>query len=295
MTAALTVAPSRVGRLARGVLDLAVGGLLCATPVTSVVALGWIARWMAAVHHGAPRPGWVMGPRGAGLVVRLLGGLGANVSAGVRMLAGLAIWTLPFTILWLGAWWAGWENSFNKGYEQAQIGPLVFLAGTILALPLLTLLPYAVAHASAEGRLSGFLDLRRILHLTRGAGWRGVMLAMLSVSAAVPLFGLVALPVFVENIVPGFATLPPTDQAGIADLFQLAAAVYAFAALWFLRHLAARICQRDRPPGRLSPLWLGLSGVVWAGLPVLILVGQFINYAGARWITHPLYLLPWPG
>jgi len=96
---------------------------------------------MAAVHHGAPRPGWVMGPRGAGLVVRLLGGLGANVSAGVRMLAGLAIWTLPFTILWLGAWWAGWENSLNKGYEQAQIGPAVFLAGTILALPLLTLLP----------------------------------------------------------------------------------------------------------------------------------------------------------
>jgi len=152
-----------------------------------------------------------------------------------------------------------------------------------------------VAHASAEGRLSGFLDLRRILHLTRGARWRGVMLAMLSVFAAVPLFGLVALPVFVENIVPGFATLPPTDQAGIADLFRLAAAACAFAALWFLRHLAARICQRDRPPGRLSPLWLGLSGVVWATLPVLIVVGQFINYAGARWITHPLYLLPWLG
>ena len=56
MTAVVTLAPSRLGRLVRGVLDLAVGGVLCATPVTSVLALGWIARWMAAVHHGTARP-----------------------------------------------------------------------------------------------------------------------------------------------------------------------------------------------------------------------------------------------
>ncbi len=295
MTAALTLAPSRLGRLCRGVLDLGIGGLLCLTPVSAVVALGWIARWMAAVHHGTARPAWVLGPRGAGFVVRLLGGFGANMAAGVRMLAGLAVWTLPFTVLWLGAWWAGWENSFNKGYEQAMVGPAVFLAGTVLALPLLTLLPYAAAHAAATGRLGAFLALRRILHLGRGAGWRGLGLALPSVVAAVPLFGFAALPVFVEQIIPGFATLPPAEQAGIGDLFHLIAAAYTFAALWFLRHLAAQVCARDRRPGRLSALWLVLSGVVWGGLVVLTVVGQFLNYAGVRWITHPLYLLPWPG
>ena len=295
MTAGVTLAPSRVGRLMRGIVDLAVGGLLCATPVTAVVALGWIARWMAAIHHGAVRPGWVMGPRGTGLVVRVLGGLGANIRTGVRMLAGLAVWTLPFTVLWLGAWWAGWENSFNKGYEQAAVGPAVFLAGTVLALPLLTLLPYAVAHAAAAGRLAAFFALTRILHLARGAGWRGLVLAVLSVIVAVPLFGFTALPVFVEEIVPGFATLPPDDQTAYADLLHLTAAIYAFAALWFLRHRAALLCARDRGPGRLATLWLVLSGAVWAGLMVLIVVGQFMNYNAVRWITHPLYLLPWPG
>ena len=295
MTAVVTLAPSRLGRLVRGVLDLAVGGVLCATPVTSVLALGWIARWMAAVHHGTARPAWVLGPRGAGLVVRLLGGLGANIAAGVRMLAGLAVWTLPFTVLWLGAWWAGWENSFNKGYEQAMVGPAIFLAGTALALLLLTLLPFAVAHAAAQGRLGAFFALPRILHLARGAGWRGLVLALLSVIAAVPLFGFTALPVFVEHIVPGFGSLTPADQTRIGDRLHLAAAGYAFAAMWLLRHRAAQVCLRDRNPARLSMLWLVLSGVVWAGLLVLIVVGQFINYAPVHWITHPLYLLPWPG
>lgn len=295
MTAALALAPSRTGRLLRGVLDLAVGGLLCATPVTAVVALGWIARWMAAVHHGGARPGWVMGPRGAGVTVRLLGGLGANIAAGMRMLAGLAVWTLPFTALWLGAWWAGWDNSFNKGYEQAAVGPAIFLLGIVLALPLLTLLPYAVAHAAAEGRIGAFFALHRILRLARGAGWRGLVLAVLSLVAAVPLFGFAVLPVFVEEIVPGFATLPLAEQTVFADLFNLATAGYAFAALWLLRHRVARICVRDRAPGGLSVVWLALSGVVWGGLVVLIVVGQFMNYNAVRWITHPLYLLPWPG
>jgi hypothetical protein len=227
-------------------------------------------------------------------VVRLLGGLGANIAAGVRMLAGQAIWTLPFTLLWLGAWWAGWENSFNKGYEQAAVGPMAFLAGTLLSLPILTLLPHAVAHAAAEGRLGAFFALRRILHLARGASWRGLALALLSVAAAVPIFGLQALPVFVEEIVPGFATRTPEQQMETAGLLQLAAAGYAFAALWFLRHVAARLAARGRTPGRLSLLWLVLSGAVWGGLMVLIVLAQFMNHAPMGWISHPFYLLPWP-
>ena len=113
--------------------------------------------------------------------------------------------------------------------------------------------------------------------------------------AAVPLFGFTALPVFVEHIVPGFGNLPPADQTRIGSHLHLAAAGYAFAALWFLRHRAARVGALERSPGRLSALWLILSGVVWAGLMVLIVVGQFMNYAPVRWITHPMYLLPWAG
>ncbi len=38
----------RVGAAVRGLFDLAIGGLLCLSPVTSVIALGWMMRRMAA-------------------------------------------------------------------------------------------------------------------------------------------------------------------------------------------------------------------------------------------------------
>jgi hypothetical protein len=210
----------------------------------------------------------------------------------VRTLTGLAVWTLPFTLLWLGAWWAGWENSFNKGYEQAAVGPAVFLAGTLLSLPALTLLPHAVAHAAAEGRMAAYFALQTIARRARASGWSGVLLAVLSVVAAVPMFGFTALPVFVENIVPGFAALPPAEQARIGGQLHLAAAGWSFAALWFLRDRAARMGTRDA--GNLATVWLVLSGLVWGGLMVIVVLGQFLNHATWRWISHPLWLLPGP-
>jgi hypothetical protein len=277
-------------RALRGAADLVVGGLLCTTPVTAVVALGWVTR-----QTGGAGAGWVLGPRGSGTAGRLLGGLAANIRAGVMTLAGLLAWTLPFTLVWLLAWWAGWENSFNKGYEQAWVGPALFLAAILLSLPALTLLPHAAAHAALDRRLAAFFELRRVLARARAAGWRGLWLALLSVLAALPLFAFTALPAFVEGFIPGFAALPLEQQVEAGQLIGLAAALYSFAALWFLRHRAVRIAPRSTAPRRLAPIWLALSALVWAALPVLILVAQFVNYAPHRWLTHPLMLLPWPG
>jgi hypothetical protein len=245
---ALAAAPLAAGRLLRRAADLAVGGLLCATPVTALVALGWITRATAASARGMPRPGWLLGARGSGYAGRLAGGLAANIRAGLATLCGLGLWTLPYGLLWLGSWWAGWENSFNKGYEQAAIGPLVFLLGLLAALPALTLLPMAAAHGAAEGRLSAYVEVRTIVRRTRIAGWRGFALALLSVIAALPLFAYIGLPVFVEDIVPGFATLAPNAQAEIAGTARLAAALWSFAALWVLRELAMRLYLRPGPP-----------------------------------------------
>jgi hypothetical protein len=293
--APLAISAGFLLRLLRRLADIVIGGLLCISPVTAIVALGWITRRMGATHRGEPRPSWLLGPLGKGVVMRLLGGFAANIRAGLAALIGFGAWTLPFTLVWLGAWWAGWDNSFNKGYEQAWVGPSIFLLGTLVALTVLALLPFAAAHHAAEGRVSAFFDLRRILRHARGAGWRGTGLAVLSVGAAVPLFGLVALPVFVEEIVPGFSALLLQEQQKVAGGFLLAAAFWAFAALWALRHLAMRAYRREAKPGRLASVWLLLSAAVWAGLPVLILVGQFMNYAPHRWLIHPFYSLPWPG
>lgn len=295
MTQATLARPSVPARALRRLADLAVGGLLCTGPVTAVIALGWITRQADALAKDGPRPGWVLGARGSGAAGRLLGGLAANIRAGVTTLAGLLVWTLPFTALWLFAWWAGWENSFNKGYEQAWIGPSLFLLGLLLSLPLLTLLPHAVTHAAAEGRLAAFFHLRSIWRQTLASGWRGLRLAVLSVLAALPLFAATGAPVFIESLMPGFAALPLQNQIATGQTITLAAAGYAFAALWFLRLHAMRIAVRGDRPGRLSFLWPVLSALVWAALPVLILVAQFLTYAPHRWLTHPFFLLPWPG
>lgn len=292
---ALAAAPSAAGRLLRRVADLAVGGLLCCTPVTALLALGWISRATAASARGAARPGWLLGARGSGWVGRIGGGLAANIRAGITTLAGLGLWTLPFGLLWLSAWWAGWENSFNKGYEQAAVGPLVFLLGLLVALPALTLLPMAAAHGAAEGRLSAYAEVRTIVRRTRIAGWRGLALAVLALIAALPLFAYIGLPVFVEEWAPGFAALDPAAQAEIAGTARLAAALWSFAALWALREMAMRLYLRPGPPRLLSWVWMVLSAAVWLGLFMLVFLGQFLNYAPERWLTHPFTLLPFPG
>ena len=62
--------------------------------------------------------------------------------AGWLTMSSLAL--LP-GILWAGAWWAGWDNSFNKGYEQASVGPLVGVGGVVLFLLLMPYLQIAQA------------------------------------------------------------------------------------------------------------------------------------------------------
>lgn len=327
MTITADPAPrTRLWRIARTPLDLVVGTFLCANPITSLIALGWLTRRMRAITErrwGAPTSAttWLLGPSDAGAFARLFGGLGANIRAGLVTALGLAALCLPFTALWIGAWWAGWENSFNKGYEQASIGPVVWFLGAAISLVVITHLPMALAHHAAEQRFAAFFELRRIRSVVREAGWRAPALTALTVLFAVPLLGGRGLPVFVENIVPGFADMNGAEQADIAGLASLLTAAWAFLALLVLRGLAARLyaaaapraaagiaarhwedarAARERGPGRRPSrgrraVWFSLNLILAFGLPALIVIGQFINHSWALWLTHPMLLLPWPG
>ncbi|MFV2052386.1 hypothetical protein [Aliiroseovarius sp. YM-037] len=326
-TAAALPAIIRLPMWLIGVLrDLLVGTVLCLSPLTALLALGWMTRRMGATvrrRWGKPnaRPGWLIGPRDRGWIAYLFGGFAANIRNGVIAAAGLALLCLPFTVLWLGAWWAGWENSFNKGYEQATIGPAVWFLGALISVPLLTHLPLALAHAAVEGRFAAFFEWRRIRSLAASSGWRIAWIALLSVALSVPFFGLRAIPVFIEGIVPEFADMTAAEQAQIAQLFDLAGAALAFVLIGFLRQRAANIYAiavpraangrsahlwTDHPalgvpiigraPSRAAAiLWLVIAGMIWFGLPVLMVIGQFMNYDPVLWLTHPVFLLPWSG
>lgn len=322
-------APQRAGLLARGfraVVTLIVGTLLCLTPVTALIVLGWLMRRMRAISlraSGLPgsHPGWIMGEAGRGLPARLLGGLASNIREGVMAASAMALATAPFSVVWLLSWWAGWENSFSKGYEQAFVGPALGLGGVALFSAIMIWLPMALAHQAVENRAFAVFEFRMVRSAVRHSGWGYPALALATVIAALPLFAGRGLVVFAGDIVPGFDEMSADRIAGLQGGIDLALAAYAFLALLVLRGWAARIyaCAvhraRGGPDAALwanSPLaegaragprawklthWVRLTllAVIWFGLSAQIYVAQFLNHDWHVWLTHPLVFLPWPG
>jgi hypothetical protein len=317
--------PGRLARFGRFVGNGIVGTLLCTGPVTAVVALGWLTRrqgHLARDRFGsvAEAPGWLLGPREKGRIARVLGGLAANIRSGLIALTALFAWTLPVTLLWLGAWWAGWENSFNKGYEQAFVGPSVFLVGTLIAALILPVLPFMLAHLAAEDRLSAAFELRRLRSLIAQAGWRVPALMLLTTLTALPFAAARGLITTATDWAPWIEDLTPDEAATLKGQIALALAAFAFLSTWLLRTLAARAygtaapraaglkpglwdgaqaaeaAEPARPRSRLTTtFWIGLAMAITLGLSFLILAGQFLDHAWWRWLFHPALTLPWAG
>lgn len=309
-----------------GIKNLIIGSLLCLTPITAIIVLGWLQRRMRFVAHkraelDGERPSWVLGPRGFGIIVRLVGGLATNIREGVMAFFSLAIATAPFTVIWILSWWAGWENSFSKGYEQAFVGPALGLFGVAVFCLIMTWLPLALAHQAVENRTLALFEWHRVKSAVRHAGWGYPILAIATVVLALPLFAGRAFATFASELVPGFDDMTGDEFQNIANLLRLVLAVYVFVSLTILRGYAARIYAtavmragngRDAslwehsliakalPYGRRS--WLASHTIhlmvmffVWLGLAGLIFVGQFLNHDWFLWLTHPYFLLPWAG
>jgi hypothetical protein len=322
--------PGRLLRLGRLVANAAIGTLLCTGPVTAIIALGWLTRrsgHLSRDRFGAAEeaPGWLLGPREwqgrpSGRMTRALGGLGANIRAGLMALTALLVWTLPFTALWLGAWWAGWENSFNKGYEQAFVGPSVYFLGVFAAALVLPVLPLVFAHLAAEDRLSAAFELRRLRSVVAQAGWRVPALAVLAALMALPFAGARGLITTATDWAPQLETMTPDQLAEVQGWITLALAALAFISVWLTRSLAARVYTlaaaraAGLKPGlwdgtqaaegavpatprsrTLATLWYAIAMAATLAFSFLILAGQFLDYAWWRWIFHPALTLPWAG
>lgn len=322
--------PGRLARVGGFLLNGVIGTLLCTGPVTALVALGWLTRRQG--HRARDRfgiaeeaPGWLRGPREwnrrpTGRLARALGGLAANIRAGLMALTALLAWTLPFTLLWLGAWWAGWENSFNKGYEQAFVGPSVFLFGALLAALILPALPLMLAHLATEDRLAAAFQLRRLRSLVAQATWRVPALMLVTALCALPFAAARGLITTATDWAPWVQDLSPDQLAALHGQITLGFAALAFSMSWLLRSLAARIyaigapraaglkpglwdgtqaaeaAQPARPRSRLlTALWYGAAMAISLALSFLILSGQFLDHAWWRWLFHPALTLPWAG
>ena len=262
---------------------------------------------------------WVLGEGGG--FARLFVGIGANIREGIMAAFSLALATAPFTIIWLLSWWAGGENSFSKGYEQAFVGPLLGLFGVAVFCVLMIWLPLAVVHQAVENRALALFDWRRIRCVVRHTGWGYLVFAVATVIAALPIFASRGLVTFASQIVPGFDDMTPDEVAALAGGIDLSMAAYIFTALLVLRGWSARLYAKavaralDGPDASLwaqTPLSEGERGgrrswqmthwvrvvllaVIWFGLAAQIFVAQFLNHDWHLWVTHPLIFLPWAG
>ena len=312
-------------------VSMAVAIVLSLNPLGAVLVLGWLMRLMgretavtvirelrsvnrsealallasrAELRPLAPWTGWLRAPRPASSwPSKWLGGLAETIRLGAISALALALATLPFSALLLLSWWAGWENSFNKGYEQAWAGPLLALLGIVAALFVLQHLPMATAHLAAERRVAAMFDLPLVRALIRAQRWRNLWLALVTVVAALPVAAARILPTFIETWRPGFAEMPPEVIAAVAARWHVVPTIYLIAALILLRRAQSRCYARAAlslaspktsfcreiasqfDPGAAKPATPKrhrVGGIV-AGLLLIVIWGAFIAqlYVGA--------------
>ena len=238
------------------------------------------------------------------------------------MLAAVSLMlaTLPFVAAWTLSWWAGWENSFSKGYEQAFVGPALGLSGVLVFAVTMIYLPMALAHQAVEGRAFALFEYRQLKSAVRHSGWRYIMLAATTVFLALPIFGSRMLVVFSENLVPGIAEYTPEQIAALQSTMLFAKAGYVFVTLTFLRRWAGRIyadAVLQAKGGKDQRLWAtgALAGapsdgrasrylvgrairfvlliIIWILFAFMLYFSQFMNHSWLAWITQPYTYLPW--
>jgi hypothetical protein len=152
-------------------------------------------------------PNWILGQHAApnpqskprwGLA--LIGSLWLNGKLGIQAVFNTWVLTMPACVLWLFAWFAGWNNSFNKGYEQATVGPLTGSLGVMLFIAAMFYVPMAQARQAATGSYLAFYEFRFIWRLVRNR-WLGCLkLAVLYSLLSLPLIILKTAPIFFPQI-----------------------------------------------------------------------------------------------
>lgn len=316
-------------RLLYSLLSVLIGTLLATTALSSVLLLGWLMTLMRkrafTAVAGQPslwdQPRWWFGPKGTGLLRRGFGGIAQNIRTGILAAASLAVATFPFAVFWLVAWWAGWENSFNKGYEQAFVGPVTGLAGVAVFAVIMIYLPMALVHQAVENRAWAFFELRRVRIITSATGWGYVMWALVNAILALPIFASRGLPVFAESIFPGLTDLSPQELETVKSRILLATGAYVFVTLVVLKRWSAGIYAQAvvrslqtrqaaligglalarpatgktlKPKGRIARVVrFACLFVIWSGFAFVIFAGQFLNHDWMVWLSHPYVFLPW--
>lgn len=281
-----------------------VGAILGTFFVGSIVILGWTLRlsrrcmcwcwwrrspvraegvsfddYLAIIGEGAGRrvPGLVADLReGIPQWRRYLGGLADNVKYGVSGLFNVWVMTLPGCLLWAVAWYAGWLNSFHKGYEQAAIGPLTFIGGIVLFVAAMFYVPMAQMRHAATGEWRSFYQFRFVWSLIRRRWFANLGLAAGYFIASLPLILMKVAPFAIGNT-EWVTGMTPPEQLRVITGYYLACSLLIVPLFVLLRLWAASIYAGAVREGvRLGGLteesvsdreWTAIESAGWLRLP----------------------------
>jgi len=269
-------------RLLYGIRSLLLGMLFVLSVPGALAFLGWVMRctqrevlrtwWKHAVHEGrshawepfalgdqwtrdhVKRPRWFLATRrreagGPWARIRetarwLFGSLVNNLKVGIQALFNVWVLTIPGCLLWLFAWYDGWNNSFNKGYEQAMVGPLTGILGVFLFMGAMLYVPLAQARQAASGDWRCFYDFKLVWKISRREWISCLGLAALYSILTLPVMILKTVPGFLTQMRPDWESRSPAEAASWLQGYWFWSAMVLVPAYFLLRMAAARIYAR---------------------------------------------------
>jgi hypothetical protein len=206
----------------------------------------WFLRERTAAYMSRPAPGGR--PAGA---LRRFGraltvpwhSLWLNFKTGLAAIFCTYLLTGWGCLLMLFSWEFGWLNSINRYYEQAWVGPVAGLLGSLLFILAMFYVPMAQAHQAATGQARAFFDFRFVRRLVRARLLAYVGLAVLMWLASL----LLSIAVLASTAQP-FADPGAVSAAEALGAFRNYLGTWVFLGLvpaYLLLHYVAAVIYRS--------------------------------------------------
>ncbi len=247
----------------------------------------------AATAGQAAWPSWSFGSQTVdaepfGRWQRWTGAAQANLKLGLQTAFNTWVVTGPGCFLWAAGWYAGWQNSFNKGYENAGYGPATFFVGMFLFSAAMLHVPLALARQASTGDWRRFYDFRVVWTLLCRHWLAGLGLTLLWTGAAALAVLVKTLPQFLAGYGPRLMELSPDAALRIASRFYWLAALVLFPLYAGIRiaaaHVYARALVESFQAGRIGED--SLSENEWQALRRLGLLVPRKQPRRRRWIVR---------
>lgn len=202
--------------------------------------------WMLRQEASASMRSGLKDARGISGRVRVILGavfhsLGQNLKIGLQGIFNLWVFTWPGCVIMALAWWAGWNNSFNKGYEQSEVGPALGVLGMALFVAAMFYVPMAQARQASTGRWKSFYQLNLIWRLIRCRPIANLVLAgCYAAAAGLVLISVVAV-TFLPMIRPDIDVMTDATRLQFIESYYFRVCLFGFLLYAGLHVLTARI------------------------------------------------------